>query len=54
MTGTKKSSKKIQGRKGGQSSNSSSRGWFGDSEGHAKAGSQSSGNRTGNRGRGRT
>jgi len=39
-----------RGRKGGQSSSRGS-GWFGDSEGHAKAESMSSGNRTGNRGR---
>lgn len=40
-----------KGRKGGQSSKGPGRGWHGDSEGHAMAGSQSSGNRTGNRGR---
>lgn len=39
------------GRKGGQSSHrQSKRGWFGDPEGHAEAGRQSSGNRKINRG----
>lgn len=44
-----------RGRKGGSSTQSQSsgkgRGWHGDSEGHARAGAMSSGNRTGNRGR---
>lgn len=33
------------GKKGGQSSRQGKRGWFGDPEGHARAGRMSSGNR---------
>lgn len=44
-------SQRNTGKRGGQSSRQSKgRGWFGDPEGHAKAGHQSSGNRRRNRG----
>lgn len=51
MAGNQNSGRKSTGEKGGQSSKG--RGWHGDSAGHARAGSYSSGNRTNNRGRGR-
>jgi hypothetical protein len=42
-----------KGKKGGQSSSMQGKGWHGDPQGHSQAGSQSSGNKTDNRGNGK-
>lgn len=52
MAGNRNSGRRAKGTKGGQAGKG--KGWHGDPMGHAMAGAQSSGNRTTNRGRGRS